>query len=80
MSLAVLVVATLSYIRPTMDRETISTHFMRDDTPYCGGSFRIKGNDVMSVKLANPVVTFKPQPESNEPARCRAAPADRRSR
>ncbi|RQS27543.1 glycosyl hydrolase [Burkholderia sp. Bp8992] len=52
-----------------MDRETISTNFMRDETPYGGGSFRIKGNDVMSVKLANPVVTFKPQPESNEPQR-----------
>ena len=68
-SLAVLAVATFSYIRPTTDRETISTHFMRDDTPYGGNSFRIKGNDVMSVKLANPVVTFKPRPESNEPQR-----------
>ncbi|RQS02567.1 glycosyl hydrolase [Burkholderia sp. Bp9002] len=49
--------------------ETISTSFMRDDTPYGGGNFRIKGNDVMSVKLANPIVTFKPTPESNDPQR-----------
>nr|WP_244109016.1 hypothetical protein [Burkholderia anthina] len=42
---------------------------MRNDTPYGGGRFRIKGNDVMSVGLANPEVTFKPTAESSEPRR-----------
>ncbi|PFH28303.1 hypothetical protein BX604_2052 [Burkholderia sp. JKS000303] len=49
--------------------ETVSTHFMRNDTPYGGGRFRIKGNDVMSVRLANPEVTFKLTAESSEPRR-----------
>ncbi len=67
--LVALAIATYGYVNMTTGWETISTSFMRDDTPYGGGNFRIKGNDVMSVKLANPEVTFKPTAESNEPQR-----------
>jgi hypothetical protein len=67
--LVALAIATYGYVNMTTGWETISTNFMRNDTPYGGGNFRIKGNDVMSVKLANPEVTFKPQAESNEPQR-----------
>lgn len=68
-SLVALAIATYGYVNMATSWETISTNFMRNDTPYGGGSFRIKGNDVMSVKLANPQVTFKPTAESNEPQR-----------
>ena len=67
--LVALAIATYGYVNMTTGWETISTNFMRDDAPYGGGNFRIRGNDVMSVKLANPEVTFKPQAESNEPQR-----------
>lgn len=67
--LVALAIATYGYVNMTTGWETISTSFMRDDTPYGGGNFRIKGNDVMSIKLANPEVTFKPQAESDEPQR-----------
>lgn len=68
-SLVALAIATYGYVNMATSWETLSTNFMRNDTPYGGGSFRIKGNDVMSVKLANPQVTFKPTAESNEPQR-----------
>lgn len=67
--LVALAIATYGYVNMTTGWETISTSFMRDDTPYGGGNFRIRGHDVMSVKLANPEVTFKPRVESNEPQR-----------
>ncbi|VVU47440.1 BNR repeat-containing glycosyl hydrolase [Burkholderia anthina] len=67
--LVALAIGTYGYVNMATGWETISTNFMRNDTPYGGGNFRIKGNDVMSVKLANPEVTFKPTAESNEPQR-----------
>lgn len=67
--LVALAIGTYGYVSTATGWETVSTHFMRNDTPSGGGHFRIKGNDVMSVTLANPEVTFKPTAESSEPQR-----------
>ncbi|PXX32326.1 hypothetical protein NA66_1013172 [Burkholderia pyrrocinia] len=67
--LVALAIATYGYVNMTTGWETISTSFMRDDTPYGGGNFRINGNEVMSVKLAHPEVTFKPASELKDPQR-----------
>lgn len=48
--------------------ETVSTSFLKDDKPYGGGAFRIRGNEVMSLKVADPQITFKPASEAKDPA------------
>ncbi|WP_372237310.1 WD40/YVTN/BNR-like repeat-containing protein, partial [Burkholderia sp. SRS-W-2-2016] len=40
---------------------------MKDDKPYGGGNARIKGNDVISLKVAGPNITFKPVSERADP-------------
>ncbi|OLL27241.1 glycosyl hydrolase [Burkholderia sp. SRS-W-2-2016] len=49
--------------------QTISTSFMKNDRPYGGGNARIKGNDVISLKIADPIVTFKPVSQRTDPER-----------
>jgi hypothetical protein len=49
--------------RMTAGWETITTTFLRDDKPYGGGAFRIRGNEVISLKVAGPQITFKPLSE-----------------
>jgi len=61
--------AALAYEYETMTTpwETITTTFVKSDKPYGGGSFRIRGNDVISLKLADPEITFKPTSELKNP-------------
>ena len=47
--------------------QTISTAFMKNDKPYGGGDCRIQGNEVISLKLADPVITFKPVEQRKNP-------------
>ncbi|MBW0447454.1 glycosyl hydrolase [Paraburkholderia phenoliruptrix] len=47
--------------------QTLSTTFMKNDKPYGGGDARINGNDVISLKIADPVITFKPAEELKDP-------------
>ncbi|MFM0597654.1 MULTISPECIES: glycosyl hydrolase [Paraburkholderia] len=47
--------------------ETIATSFAKGDRPYGGGEFRIRGSQVISLKLADPQITFKPASESKDP-------------
>ncbi|WP_321799428.1 glycosyl hydrolase [Burkholderia sp. BCC1988] len=47
--------------------ETVSTEFMRNDKPYGAGAFRVQRNDFMSLKVARPELTFKPESEQKNP-------------
>ncbi|MCA7966964.1 glycosyl hydrolase [Burkholderia cenocepacia] len=47
--------------------ETVSTEFMRNDKPYGAGAFRVQHNDFMSLKVARPELTFKPESEQKNP-------------
>jgi hypothetical protein len=47
--------------------QTVSTTFMKNDKPYGGGDSRINGNDVISLKIADPVITFKPVSQRKDP-------------
>lgn len=51
----------------TAEWKTIATNFGRNDKPCGGGAFRIRNNDVISLKLAGPQITFKPRSEQNTP-------------
>lgn len=44
--------------------ETITHTFLRDDKPYGGGAFRIRDKQIISLKLADPKITFKPASEA----------------
>ena len=59
--------AVYAYQTSTPSWETITTTFGKNDKPYGGGSFRIRGNDVISLKLADPEITFKPTSELKNP-------------
>jgi hypothetical protein len=47
--------------------ETITTNFSKGDKPYGGGDFRVRGNQVISLKLAGPEITFKPADQLKDP-------------
>src|SRR5690242_7243468 len=47
--------------------QTISTTFMKNDKPYGGGDSRINGNEVISLKVSDPVITFKPVNQRKDP-------------
>lgn len=48
--------------------QVLSTTFMKDDKSYGGGQFRIRGRDVVTLKVAAPKLTFKPgSAEFSEP-------------
>lgn len=66
--LALLVAITYGYQRMTTGWETVATSFLKDDKPYGGGAFRIRGEEVMSLKVADPQITFKPASEAKDPA------------
>jgi hypothetical protein len=40
---------------------------MKNDKPYGGGNSRINGNEVISLKIADPVITFKPVSQRKDP-------------
>lgn len=47
--------------------ETITTTFAKTQKPYGGGAFRIRDNRVISLKLAEQPITFKPRGEQKSP-------------
>ncbi|MGR4068622.1 WD40/YVTN/BNR-like repeat-containing protein [Billgrantia sp. C5P2] len=49
--------------------ERVSNDFMKEDNPYGPGDFRIRGEQVVSMKLTNPEITFKPRAERSDPSR-----------
>jgi hypothetical protein len=49
------------------DWKTIAVDFGKNDKPYGGGAFRIHDNQVISLKLVGPKITFKPASESKDP-------------
>ncbi|MGK8203799.1 WD40/YVTN/BNR-like repeat-containing protein [Burkholderia cenocepacia] len=66
--LVALAIATYGYVRTTTHWETITT-FAPGDARYRGGNFRVRGNEIMSLALALPEVTFKSLPEQQQPQR-----------
>jgi hypothetical protein len=65
--LALLAAVTYGYQSMTTGWETIATAFSKGDKPYGGGEFRIRGNQVISLKLADPEITFKPASQLKDP-------------
>jgi hypothetical protein len=47
--------------------ETVTAVFVKNDRPYGAGAFRLHGDEVMTLKLADPVVTFKRRRERHDP-------------
>ncbi|WP_322787291.1 WD40/YVTN/BNR-like repeat-containing protein [Paraburkholderia heleia] len=67
---AVVVLAALNYGYQKMTTpawETISNVFMKSHKPYGGGAFRVRGNEVMTLKFARPEIVFKPRDERKNP-------------
>ncbi|WP_459714672.1 WD40/YVTN/BNR-like repeat-containing protein [Paraburkholderia sp. 2C] len=54
--------AAMSYGYRTMTNPqwtTVTTGFMADDKPYGGGAFRLRGDEVMTLKVADPEVRYR---------------------
>lgn len=66
-ALALLAALTYGYQSMTTGWETVTTSFSKGDKPYGGGAFRIRGNQVISLKLADPEITFKPADQLKDP-------------
>lgn len=49
--------------------DRVSNDFMKEDKPYGAGDFRIRDGQVLSMKLTNPEITFKPREERSDPNR-----------
>lgn len=64
---ALLAALTYGYESMTTGWETVTTSFAKGDKPYGGGAFRIRGNQVISLKLADPEITFKPANQLKNP-------------
>ncbi|MFC7627846.1 WD40/YVTN/BNR-like repeat-containing protein [Paraburkholderia humisilvae] len=47
--------------------ENVSDAFMMNDKPYGGGAFRIRGDEVITLKFAGPEIKFKPRNERKNP-------------
>ncbi|MFM0157489.1 glycosyl hydrolase [Paraburkholderia sediminicola] len=47
--------------------ETVTTSFAKGDKPYGGGAFRVRGDDIISLKTAGPELKFKPASELKDP-------------
>ena len=65
--LALLAVLAYGYQGTATHWETIATNFGRNDKPYGGGAFRIRENQVISLKLTEQPITFKPASELKDP-------------
>jgi hypothetical protein len=65
--LALLAAITYGYQSMKTGWETITTTFSKGDKPYGGGAFRIHDSQVISLKLADPVITFKPADQLKDP-------------
>jgi hypothetical protein len=49
------------------DWQVVTRDFLKDDKPYGPGDFAIRGDQVISLKIAGPVITFKPASEAHNP-------------
>lgn len=68
--MAALIIVMASYVILVAGRwERISNDFMKKDTPYGPGDFRIRNEQILSMKLTNPEITFKPREERSDPNR-----------
>jgi len=65
--LALLAALTYGYQSMTTGWETVTTSFAKGDKPYGGGAFRIRGDDIISLKTAGPELKFKPASELKNP-------------
>ncbi|MET3233862.1 UNVERIFIED_ORG: hypothetical protein ABIC54_006077, partial [Burkholderia sp. 1263] len=65
--LALLAAATYGYQSLTTGWEVVSTSFTKNDKPYGGGDFVLNGNQVISLKIAGPQITFKPTEQLKNP-------------
>ncbi len=66
--LAVLAVASYGYETMTTPQWTkVTRTFLKSDAPYGGGAFRLRENEVMTLKPARPIVTFKPEEQLKNP-------------
>jgi hypothetical protein len=66
-ALLVMAVVTYGYEKMTNRWETVSTSFTKGDRPYGGGRFVIRDDQAISLKIAGPVITFKPASEAANP-------------
>ncbi|MFC0690941.1 WD40/YVTN/BNR-like repeat-containing protein [Paraburkholderia humisilvae] len=46
---------------------TVTTGFMLNDKPYGGGAFRFRESELMTLKVADPIVTFKRAEQLKDP-------------
>lgn len=46
---------------------TVTSTFAKGERPYGGGAFRLRANDVMTLRLVGPEITFKPAEELKDP-------------
>ncbi|XVJ96539.1 glycosyl hydrolase (plasmid) [Burkholderia vietnamiensis] len=60
---AVLIVLIVGYAYRSDDSQIVSGNFMKDSKPYGGGDFVISGNEAITLKIADPEITFKPYAE-----------------
>lgn len=65
--LALLAALIYGYQGMTTNWETISTTFAKSDKPYGGGTFHIRGDHVISLKIAKAEIKFKPTSELKDP-------------
>lgn len=65
--LALAAALTYGYKSMTTGWKTISTTFGKGDKPYGGGAFRVRGDDIISLKIAGPELKFKPASELKNP-------------
>lgn len=47
--------------------ETVSNVFMKSDKPYGGGAFRLRGDEMMTLKVVGQEIKFKPSSEWKDP-------------
>ncbi|CAE6820018.1 hypothetical protein R20943_06115 [Paraburkholderia aspalathi] len=67
LGLASLAVLTYGHQRLTTGWETVTTTLAKGDKPYGGGAFRVRGNDVISLRTSGPELKFKPASELKDP-------------
>ncbi|CAB3694640.1 hypothetical protein LMG24076_03108 [Trinickia soli] len=65
--LALLALLIYGYQSMATGWETITHTFLKNDKPYGGGAFRIRDKQIISLKLADPQITFKPASEAKNP-------------
>jgi hypothetical protein len=68
-SLMLLVAATYGYQKMSSDWQTVAATFGKNDRPYGAGDFLVRENQVISLKIADAEITFKPVAERTNPGK-----------